>query len=284
VNFNTYHSQKIYLRIQGSCNSEYTFLIRIRSSHDPGVGSTLVNNSWTYKPSINVGGRTGFPITSGEVQYWEFNTGMGTTNRIDMFGLDYTNDTSEGFTFDLYSSSNANSEDQLPAEAFSSQEGLMTIATKYRSGTFTLRVTNISGQDGAWMIREASNVNDPIIKSEDDSEFFNTYFISKENSGFPPFIPNKEVTFNSFDELTGHSYIVCQEYDCYLDYRNSDGGVVFTIGYENDNITLDTTGIYDLTQFAADSLIPLTYQAPEVGIFPLEIYRAERCQFENNCP
>jgi len=84
----------------------------------------------------------------------------------------------------------------------------MTIATKYRSGTFTLRVTNISGQDGAWMIREASNVYDPIIKSEDNAENFedfNTYFISKENSGFPPFIPNKEVTFNSFDELTGHS-------------------------------------------------------------------------------
>jgi len=212
---------------------------------------------------------------------------MGTTNRIDMFGLDYTNETSEGFTFDLYSSSGANADDQLPAEAFSSQDGLMTIATKYRSGTFTLRVENDSGQDGAWMIREASNVYDPIIKSEDNAENFedfNTYFISKENSGFPPFIPNKEVTFNPGDELTGHSYIICQESDCYLDYRNSDGGVVFTIGYDYDNTTLDTTGIYDLTRFGTGSLIPLTYQAPGLGTFPLEIYRAERCQFENNCP
>ena len=244
----------------------------------------LTNNSWTSRPSINVGGRTGFPIASGEVQYWEFNTGMGTTNRIEMFGLDYTNETSEGLTFDLYTFSSANSDDQLPAEAFSSQDGLMTIATKYRSGPFTFRVANISGQNGAWMIREASNVYDPIIKSEDDPSFYNTYFISKENSGFPPFIPNNEVTFTPDDELTGHSNIVCQEFDCYLDYRNSDGGVVFTIGYENDNITLDTTGIYDLTQFAVDSLIPLTYQAPGLGIFPLEIYRADRCQHENNCP
>jgi len=207
-----------------------------------------------------------------------------------MFGLDYTNETSEGFTFDLYSSSGANADDQLLGEAFSSQVGLMTIATKYRYGTFTLRVANNSGHDGAWIIREASNVYDPIIKSEDNAENFedfNTYFISKENSGFPPFIPNKEVTFDSLDKLTGHSNIVCQEFDCYLDYRNSEGGVVFTIGYENDNITLDTTGIYDLTDltgFTTNVLIPLTYQAPGLGTFPLEIYRAERCQYENNCP
>ena len=285
LNFNQNHSQKIYLEINGPCNSEYTFLIRLRSDNDPGHGSRLENSTWSSKSTIYVAGRTGFPIADGEVQYWEFSTGMGGNDRIDMFGWDYTNETSDGFTFDLYAHTiGANSDGMLPAEAYSSQDGLMTIATKYRYGAFTLRVANNSGQDGAWLIREASNVYDPIIKSEDDFEYFNTYFISEENSGFPPFIPDLEVTFAPGDELTGHSNIICQENSCYLDYRNSEGGVVFTIGYDYDNITLDTTGIYDLTRFETNVLIPLTYQAPAEGAYPLEIYRATQCQFYNNCP